>query len=59
MYGDENNISPSPCHNLETKQLTLAYDSVPIIRNLNLAIPPQKTTVLVVATRNKNHSDPQ
>jgi iron complex transport system ATP-binding protein len=49
MYGDENNISPSPCHNLETKRLTLAYDSVPIIRNLNLAIPPQKTTVLVGA----------
>lgn len=36
-------------HRLETKQLTLAYDSAPIIRNLNLAIPAQKITVLVGA----------
>jgi iron complex transport system ATP-binding protein len=34
---------------LETKYLTLAYDSAPIIRNLNLAIPAQKITVLVGA----------
>jgi iron complex transport system ATP-binding protein len=42
-------LKQSPNHQLETQQLTLAYDSVPIIRNLNLAIPAQKTTVLVGA----------
>jgi iron complex transport system ATP-binding protein len=36
-------------HNLKAKQLTLAYDGAPIIRNLNLAIPTGKTTVLVGA----------
>ena len=42
--------SPSPPnHSLETKQLTLAYDGTPIIRNLNLGIPTGKTTVLVGA----------
>jgi iron complex transport system ATP-binding protein len=42
-------LEPSPNHQLETQQLTLAYDSAPIIRNLNLVIPAQKTTVLVGA----------
>jgi iron complex transport system ATP-binding protein len=42
-------LGQSPNHQLETQQLTLAYDSAPIIRNLNLAIPAQKTTVLVGA----------
>lgn len=42
-------VSSSPSHNLEAKQLTLAYDSAAIIRNLNLAIPAGKTTVLVGA----------
>ena len=36
-------------HRLEAKQLTLAYDSAPIVRNLNLGIPRGKTTVLVGA----------
>lgn len=36
-------------HNLEAKNLTLAYDGAAIIRNLNLAIPAGKTTVLVGA----------
>lgn len=40
---------PSPRHNLEAKQLTLAYDGAAIIRNLNLTIPAGKTTVLVGA----------
>ena len=51
-----NNISLSPNpplsqsnHNLEAKQLTLAYDGAAIIRNLSLAIPTGKTTVLVGA----------
>lgn len=34
---------------LEAKQLTLAYDSTTIVRNLNLGIPAGKTTVLVGA----------
>ncbi|MGF1588552.1 MAG: ABC transporter ATP-binding protein [Pleurocapsa sp.] len=38
-----------PVYRLETKQLSLAYDGAPIIRNLNLAIPAQKITVLVGA----------
>ena len=42
-------IPPSPLHNLEAKQLTLAYDGAAIIRNLNLGIPEGKTTVLVGA----------
>ena len=42
-------ISQPSSHSLETKQLTLGYDGTPIIRNLNLAIPAQKTTVLVGA----------
>jgi iron complex transport system ATP-binding protein len=65
MYSDNNNTSHSPyprvsqsprppvssppCHNLEAKQLTLAYDGAPIVRNLNLVIPTGKTTVLVGA----------
>ncbi|MGV2831139.1 ABC transporter ATP-binding protein [Myxosarcina sp. GI1(2024)] len=49
MYRERNNNSQSPNHPLATKQLTLAYDGVPIIRNLNLAIPAQKITVLVGA----------
>ncbi|MBE9166021.1 ABC transporter ATP-binding protein [Pleurocapsales cyanobacterium LEGE 06147] len=36
-------------HRLETKQLTLAYDGVPVVRNLNLGIPTGKITVLVGA----------
>ena len=36
-------------HRLEAKQLTLAYDSAPVVRNLNLAIPTEKITVLVGA----------
>ena len=42
-------VSQSPSHRLKTQQLTLAYDGAPIIRNLNLAIPIGKTTVLVGA----------
>lgn len=42
-------VPPSPRHNLEAKQLTLAYDGAAIIRNLSLAIPAGKTTVLVGA----------
>lgn len=42
-------VTQSPSHNLEAKNLTLAYDSAAIIRNLNLAIPAGKTTVLVGA----------
>ncbi len=34
---------------MEAKQLTLAYDSATIVRNLNLEIPAGKTTVLVGA----------
>ena len=62
MNRSTNNISPSlpvsssssppvsqSNHNLEAKQLTLAYDGAAIIRNLNLAIPAGKTTVLVGA----------
>jgi iron complex transport system ATP-binding protein len=38
------------CFNrLEAKQLTLAYDGVPVVRNLNLTIPTGKITVLVGA----------
>jgi iron complex transport system ATP-binding protein len=44
-----NRLGQSPSHQLATQQLTLAYDSAPIIRNLNLAIPTGKTTVLVGA----------
>lgn len=36
-------------HRLEAKQLTLAYDSATIVRNLNIGIPAGKTTVLVGA----------
>lgn len=42
-------VSSSPSHCLEARQLTLAYDSTPIVRNLNLGIPAGKTTVLVGA----------
>lgn len=57
MYRERNNTSQSPSppvpqspnHPLATKQLTLAYDGVPIIRNLNLVIPAQKITVFVGA----------
>lgn len=50
-------VSPAPSlpspqfsnHRLEAKQLTLAYDSTPIVRNLNIEIPTGKTTVLVGA----------
>lgn len=40
---------PQSSHNLEAKQLTLAYDGAAIIRNLSLAIPAGKITVLVGA----------
>jgi iron complex transport system ATP-binding protein len=43
------NQNLDPVNPLETQQLTLAYDGAPIIRNLNLVIPPQKITVLVGA----------
>ncbi len=43
------NQNPNPVYRLETKQLSLAYDGAPIIRNLNLSIPAQKITVLVGA----------
>ena len=36
-------------HHLETKKLTLAYEGTPILRNIDLAIPPGKITVLVGA----------
>lgn len=36
-------------HHLETKKLTLAYEGKPILRNIDLAIPPGKITVLVGA----------
>ena len=36
-------------HRLEAKQLSLAYDSATIVRNLNIGIPTGKTTVLVGA----------
>jgi iron complex transport system ATP-binding protein len=36
-------------HYLETKKLTLAYEGTPILRNIDLAIPPGKITVLVGA----------
>ena len=36
-------------NHLETKKLTLAYEGAPIVRNLDLAIPAQKITVLVGA----------
>lgn len=65
MNRDQSNISQSPrlkvppsqsppvskslSHRLEAKQLTLAYDSATIVRNLNLEIPAGKTTVLVGA----------
>ena len=42
-------VSKSPSHRLEAKQLTLAYDSATIVRNLNIGIPTGKTTVLVGA----------
>ncbi|PSB09525.1 hypothetical protein C7B62_13010, partial [Pleurocapsa sp. CCALA 161] len=42
-------VSSSPRHNLEAKQITLGYDGAAIIRNLSLAIPAGKTTVLVGA----------
>ncbi|MGF1540842.1 MAG: ABC transporter ATP-binding protein [Pleurocapsa sp.] len=48
MYSAQN-ISQSPHNHLETKQLTLAYEGVPIVRNLDLAIPAGKITVLVGA----------
>ena len=40
-------VSLSHIDRLEAKQLTLAYDSTPIVRNLDLGIPAGKTTVLV------------
>ncbi|MEO0013957.1 MAG: hypothetical protein RLZZ535_2346 [Cyanobacteriota bacterium] len=43
------NQNLDPVNPLETQQLTLAYDGAPIIRHLNLVIPPQKITVLVGA----------
>ena len=55
MDRSTNNISSNPpvslssSHRLEAKQLTLAYDSTAIVRNLNIAIPTGKTTVLVGA----------
>lgn len=48
MYSDKN-ISQSSHNHLETKQLTLAYEGTPIVRNLDLAIPAGKITVLVGA----------
>jgi iron complex transport system ATP-binding protein len=42
-------VSKSPRHRLETKQLTLAYDGAPIVRNLNIGISAGKTTALVGA----------
>lgn len=36
-------------NSLETKELTLAYEGVPIVRNLNLTIPQGKITVFVGA----------
>ena len=63
MYRDKHNTSQSPTHggkpfvpvpqslsyNLETKKLTLAYEVAPVVRNLDLAIPAGKITVLVGA----------
>ncbi|MGL5939569.1 MAG: ABC transporter ATP-binding protein [Waterburya sp.] len=61
MYRNKNNNSKSPSHqvtkspsqaivnHLETKQLTLAYEGVPVVRNLDLGIPAGKITVLVGA----------
>ncbi|MEL6441187.1 MAG: ABC transporter ATP-binding protein [Cyanobacteria bacterium J06621_8] len=54
---EQNNAANSPNHsitesvsyNLTAKQLTLAYDGAAIIKNLSLAIPTGKTTVLVGA----------
>ena len=42
-------VTSSHSDRLEAKQLTLAYDSTTIVRNLNLGIPVGKTTVLVGA----------
>jgi iron complex transport system ATP-binding protein len=36
-------------HHLETKQLTLAYEGTPVVRNLDLSIPASKITMLVGA----------
>ena len=44
-----NPLGQVPKNRLEAKQLTLAYDSATIVRNLNLGIPAGKTTVLVGA----------
>lgn len=65
MYRDKNNashtssssvsqsphfpVSSSPSHRLEAQNLSLAYENTSIIRNLNITIPAQKTTVLVGA----------
>jgi iron complex transport system ATP-binding protein len=56
MYSDNNLsqsshpfISSSSHHHLETKKLTLAYESAPVVRNLDLAIPEGKITVFVGA----------
>jgi iron complex transport system ATP-binding protein len=48
MYHNKN-LSHSPHNHLETKQLTLAYEDAPIVRNLDLAIPAGQITVLVGA----------
>jgi iron complex transport system ATP-binding protein len=36
-------------HHIETKQLTLAYEGAPVVRNLDLSIPASKITMLVGA----------
>jgi iron complex transport system ATP-binding protein len=36
-------------HHIETKQLTLAYEGAPVVRNLDLSIPAGKITMLVGA----------
>jgi iron complex transport system ATP-binding protein len=42
-------MNQNSLNRLETKQLSLAYDGVSIVRNLNLGIPTGKITVLVGA----------
>ncbi|MGL5077865.1 MAG: ABC transporter ATP-binding protein, partial [Waterburya sp.] len=43
------NKNPFIVNHLETKQLTLAYEGAPVVRNLDLGIPAGKITVLVGA----------
>jgi iron complex transport system ATP-binding protein len=43
------NKNPFIINHLETKQLTLAYEGAPVVRNLDLGIPTGKITVLVGA----------